>query len=46
MKPSRQRKPTSGTVEIGRVTIRAGDFIVLPHRHQFSLPEYYETDFP
>jgi antirestriction protein ArdC len=23
----------------------AGDFIVLPHRHQFSLPEYYETAF-
>lgn len=22
-----------------------GDFIVLPHRHQFSLPEYYETAF-
>lgn len=22
-----------------------GDYIVLPHRHQFSLPEYYETAF-
>ncbi len=23
----------------------SGDYIVLPHRHQFSLPEYYETAF-
>jgi antirestriction protein ArdC len=24
---------------------RQGDYIALPHRHQFSLPEYYETAF-
>ena len=24
---------------------RSGDYIILPYRHQFTLPEYYETAF-